>query len=429
MPTNKTDKLNSENYWDSQSVRLHEIMLKLGGIYSIVIGIVNVVSQQYIQAAVCFALLPIVIIAWWMYKEGFLFYSKLWNVCSLLILITVVSLMSGPDTFNFLYFFPVIIGSLIEFQREERRYGTIITLISFLLILFCCTSNYRIGNYQENVKNSVETERIINLIGCFICVYLQISYIIGVSNKIQASLIDKQEDLKKSNETLQETIYTRDRMTSIISHDLRSPMASIKAGISLMLQMQNAGKDTSEVLSRLKKRTEETDYLLNNILLWAKFQTNDVKPLKDDIIYLQLQEFTQTYFSLINEDKRLALELNWNGMPEASIHCDLNQIQTILRNLISNAVKFTPAGKKIIINSQLNDQVWRFNISDEGEGMTEEKVMRLSCSETSSKNISTSGLGLQLVHEFLAHHNGKLEISSVLGIGSSFGFTIPIRTN
>ncbi len=418
----------SENYWESQSIRLHEIMLKLVGIYSIVIGIVNVVSQQYIQAAVSFSLLPIVIIAWWMYKEGFLFYSKLWNVCSLLIIISVVSLMSGPDTFNFLYFFPVIIGSLIEFQREERRVGFIISIIASILIIFCCNADYRIGDYQENVKNSVTTERIINLIGTFICVIMQITYIIGVTNKIQASLIEKQNDLKTSNEALKETVYTRDKMTSIISHDLRSPMASIKAGISLMLQMQIAGKDTKEVLSRLKKRTEETDYLLNNILLWAKFQTSDVKPQKEDIIYCQLQEFTESYFSLINEDKQLLLNINWQGMPEASIYCDLNQIQTVLRNLVSNAVKFTPAGKKITINSQLDENNWKFSIVDEGEGMPQEKVLRLSCLDTSAKNISTSGLGLQLVHEFLAHHNSKLEISSTQGIGSEFGFTMPIRS-
>lgn len=113
-------------------------------------------------------------------------------------------------------------------------------------------------------------------------------------------------------------------------------------------------------------------------------------------------------------------------MPEAGIYCDLNQIQTVLRNLLSNAVKFTPAGKKITINSQLDESNWKFSIVDEGEGMPQEKVLRLSCLETSAKNISTSGLGLQLVHEFLAHHNSKLEISSTQGIGSEFGFTLPI---
>ncbi len=430
MPYNSINfNQDPENYWDQQSIRLHEIMLKLAAIYSILIGAVNVISDQLIQAATTFSLLPITLIAWWMYKEGFLFYSKLWNVCSLLLLISVLSLMSGPDTFNFLYFFPVIIGSLIEFQREERRYGIIITIISFLLIIFCCTTAYRIGDYAENVKNSVSTERIINLIGTFICVMMQITYIIGVTNKIQANLIQKQDDLKNTNKSLQETIYTRDRMTSIISHDLRSPMASIKAGISLMLQMQTAGKDTTEVLTRLKKRTEETDYLLNNILLWAKFQTSDVKPLKDDIIYLQIHDFVQNYFSLITEDKNLSLQLDWQGTPEASIYCDLNQVQTILRNLISNAVKFTPEGKKIMISSRLDEKHWQFKISDEGEGIPTEKVIRLLNSDTSSKNISTSGLGLQLVHEFLNHHNSKLEIESEVGTGSCFGFTMPIHSN
>lgn len=429
MPDNSVNiSKDSENYWEQQSIRLHEIMLKLGAIYSIVIGIVNILSNQWLQAAVILSLLPIVVIAWWMYKEGFLFYSKLWNVISLLILITIESLMAGPDTFNFLYFFPVILGSLIEFQREEKRVGFIITGIAFILILFCCITPYRIGDLQENVKNSVETERIINLIGTFFCVFLQISYIIGVTNKIQASLIQKQEDLKESNIKLQETIYTRDRMTSIISHDLRSPMASIKAGISLMLQMQNAGKDTTEVLTRLKKRTEETDYLLNNILLWAKFQTSDVKPLKDDIIYLQVHDFVQNYFLLITEDKKLTLELDWQGAPEASIYCDLNQVQTILRNLISNAVKFTPAGKKITIASQLTSYNWHFKISDEGEGIPTEKISRLLNTETSARNISTSGLGLQLVHEFLSHHNSKLEIESEVGKGSSFGFMMPTHS-
>lgn len=423
-----TQTQHSDNYWEQQSIRLHEIMLKLGGIYSIIISVVNIISHQWIQAAVTFSLLPIVLIAWWMYREGFLFYSKLWNVCSLLILITCVSLMSGPDTFDFLYFFPVIIGALIEFQREEKKYGYIISIIAFLLILFCCISPFRIGEYHENVKNSVETERIINLIGTFACVFLQISYIIGVSNKIQSSLIERQEDLKESNQKLQETIYTRDRMTSIISHDLRSPMASIKAGISLMLQMQEAGKDTKEVLTRLKKRTEETDYLLNNILLWAKFQTSDVKPQKDDIVYLQLKEFIESYFNLINEDKQLGIFIDWQGAPESTIYCDLNQVQTILRNLLSNAVKFTPKGKAIRISSNLTDHKWNFDITDEGEGIPQDKISRLLSSDASNKNISTNGLGLQLVHEFLSHHQSRIEIKSTLGVGSSFGFTMPVRS-
>lgn len=428
MPSNNSQQDQAANYWEQQSIRLHEIILKLVGIYAVVVSLGNIISHQWIQAAVTFSLLPMVLISWWMYKEGFLFYSKLWNLVSLLALISVVSLMAGPDTFDFLYFFPLMIGSMIEFQRKEIKYGYAISAIAFLVMLFCCLTPYRIGDIKENVINSIQTERIINIIGAGICVFLQLTFILRVSNNLQSSLLKNQLELQNSNEHLHETIYTRDRMTSIISHDLRSPMASIKAGIQLMLQMQQMGKDTSEVLTRLKKRTEETDYLLNNILLWAKFQTSDIKSQKDDIIYLQLKEFTENYFNLINEDKQLVMRMQWHGAPESTIYCDLNQVQTILRNLLSNAVKFTPKGKGIQITSTLTDHKWHFDITDEGEGIPEEKISRLLNSEASSKNISTNGLGLQLVHEFLSHHQSRIEIKSTLGIGSSFGFTMPVRS-
>jgi signal transduction histidine kinase len=233
---------------------------------------------------------------------------------------------------------------------------------------------------------------------------------------------------EKQLETLNET---KDKLISIIAHDLRSPFNSI-IGFSELL-IEEVEHFEIEKIKRFSKiintSSVNTLNLLDNLLHWAKTQTNQLNfsPEKIEISSI-INEVLKT---LESTAKFKNISLNYyQKTPNLVVHADLNMLKTILRNLISNSLKFTKSEGFIhIYTKNINNQV-EIVIEDNGIGMNEATRANLfkihKDSTLGTANEKGSGLGLLLCKELIEKHRGEIFIESEEGKGTTFKFTLPI---
>lgn len=242
------------------------------------------------------------------------------------------------------------------------------------------------------------------------------------------------QELQEKNAIQQELIQTKDKFFSIISHDLRGPLGNIITFADLILEgFANFGKDQLlKTVQLLKDSTVTSVKLLENLLEWARSQTGALhwNPVKLEICTLLRnlkEEETKTA-------KLKQIELQLNGCEEYFVFGDEAMLKTIMRNLISNAIKFTPKGGSIMINYieiVVDSKAYmEVEVKDSGLGMKEEMLSNLFKINTNRSTRGTegekgTGLGLILCKEFVEKNKGNIYVKSKIGEGSSFVFSIP----
>ena len=255
----------------------------------------------------------------------------------------------------------------------------------------------------------------------------------GVSKDITAQ--KKTEELLKSNEIrLQDLNATKDKFFSIIAHDLKNPFNAI-IGFSDILAEQVREKDyegVEEYTEIIQSASQRAMSLLSNLLEWSQAQTGRLHydPKQFDIVSL-INEIT-----LFMEDsaRQKSIEISKELPHQVLVTADKAMIGTILRNLLSNSVKFTNYGGNISISIDRSPKWFTISVSDNGVGIEkqdQEKLFRIDKSHTTSgtQQEMGTGLGLLLCKEFIEMHGGKIGVESEKGQGSRFYFTIPGKTH
>lgn len=240
-----------------------------------------------------------------------------------------------------------------------------------------------------------------------------------------------EEILAKSEAQLRELNATKDKFFSIIAHDLKSPFTNI-LGFSEILQKEARNLDINSIVAfadTINSTTRQTFNLLENLLDWARLQQNGFhfEPRNILLNYLVKSELENLKFNADQKNIRLVNRIT----EEIVITADEKMLSSVLRNLISNAIKFTPKEGEIDIGAKMNLNSVQVSISDTGVGMGKETVKNLFKIETSFTNRGTenekgTGLGLLLCKEFLEKHGGTIRVESEPGRGSRFTFSIPL---
>jgi len=250
--------------------------------------------------------------------------------------------------------------------------------------------------------------------------------------KNHLDLINSKRKIELQARELSQANALKDKMFSVISHDLRSPVSSIKLALDFI--SKGLVKPTDELfnvtINDLVKTTDEAYILLENLLGWAKSQSNilnvfpeslDLKPLASNIAGL---------LKLTSENKKIRIE---NNIPEGiTVFADIQMIQSVLRNLLSNALKFTPENGSVEMSAvEMNTEV-KVSIKDSGVGISESNLKRIFDQDQPLKTTGTnkesgSGLGLILCKDFVEKTGGRIWVESEEGKGSTFIFTIPLN--
>ena len=248
----------------------------------------------------------------------------------------------------------------------------------------------------------------------------------------QIQLVAAKRIIVQQNEELKRTISNRDKMYSVIAHDLRSPMASIRMVLNLAVNMVSkdvVGEEIFNLLDKANRESEETHDLLDNLLKWTKSQTGRLNVVYQDVDLDDVVPGVVDIFRMIAEMKNINLQY-LPADEKLTVHADNDMIKTIIRNFLSNAVKFTPEGKSIEVFYKREGDFARVSVRDHGVGIAADRVENIfKKGETTygTGGEEGSGLGLQLCQDFARKNGGDAMVESVEGEGSTFSFTVPIK--
>lgn len=244
-------------------------------------------------------------------------------------------------------------------------------------------------------------------------------------------ILDQNEQLETTNRELDELVKTKDKFFSIIAHDLKNPINAIMGFSELMIRrFENLSDDKKkEFVTHINLSANSIYNLLVNLLDWARSQSQNLKPKPKNYLLSKVFDDNRMLISDMAESKGIRLEM----YADASIvvFADINVLNTVLRNLVSNGIKFTGRNGVITVIAHEENEHWvQVSVQDTGIGMTNEKLETLfsiekNTSTTGTEHEKGTGLGLLVVKEFVSANGGSIAVSSTVGEGSKFTFTIP----
>lgn len=292
-------------------------------------------------------------------------------------------------------------------KEEARRYFLLmlvaITLPLLLFISFLLVGRIRAGKVlaQRNKQIEQQNEEL---------------------NAINEQLLLSQQKLQRLNST-------KDKFFSIVAHDLKSPLVALKTSVFNMRQTMHAADDLHNGnLTTLEEALTNTINLLNNLLFWALSQEDSIAFQPERFNVSECLEIEVANAKLIASQKNIDLKIN---IPKSlQIETDSNMFLFIFRNLLSNALKFTPEQGEILVTTELKGSSFTVTISDTGKGMTAEDLISLfeindEKLREKKRSKSGTGLGLLLSKEFATKMGGEIIVKSEEGVGSAFTLKIP----
>lgn len=249
----------------------------------------------------------------------------------------------------------------------------------------------------------------------------------------QISLVAAKRLILSKTEELQRTIAGRDKLYSVIAHDLRSPMGSIKMVLNMLilnLPSEKIGAEMYELLTMANQTTEDVFSLLDNLLKWTKSQIGKLNVVYQDVDLVEVTDGVIEIFSMVASLKKIRIR---EMKPEKMmVNADIDMLKTVVRNLLSNAIKFSKENSEVLVKMEEVDGMAVVSVQDYGCGISEEGQKELLHTDTHFSTFGTnneegSGLGLLLCKDFVVKNGGKLWFTSKEGEGSIFSFSIPVK--
>ncbi|MFW5657438.1 MAG: tetratricopeptide repeat-containing sensor histidine kinase [Bacteroidota bacterium] len=286
----------------------------------------------------------------------------------------------------------------------KRKSIQLIIISALIIILFLAI--WLIIIYNKNLKRAREFSRVLN---------------------------ERKDELEEQRKALKELNYMKDKIFSIVSHDLRTPISSL-GGISFMIKesMENDNKAMLlEAVNFIDHTVVSLTGLLENLLNWAMFQQGRFTYSEQKIGTKTLINEVVDVFTTFIIAKNIQLKLDLQD--DVCIKGDKNSLMTVFRNLLSNALKYTPKGGTIsIVSSFTGDDSVEFIIRDTGVGIPPDRLPDLFKLKDNKSTLGTDnekglGLGLNLVHEFVTLNHGKISVESTPGKGTTF--TLQFRSD
>lgn len=238
------------------------------------------------------------------------------------------------------------------------------------------------------------------------------------------------KQLIRSEEKQKQSSLIKDKLFSIISHDLRSPIGTVNGFIRILNDdsIDLDHEKVKEILCRLETSLKNVELLIDNLLSWARSQMGI---LKLRLEYFDLKEVSEECIELFIEDqKRKDLKVRLEEHTHTKVHGDKRTIEFVIRNLLANAIKFSNPGGTISFEFTRKNGYLFVSVIDQGVGMSEEDILKLLDPNTHFSKPGTNremgtGLGVQLCIDFVEKNKGKFHITSKIGLGSKFTFSVP----
>ena len=249
-----------------------------------------------------------------------------------------------------------------------------------------------------------------------------------------SSRIKNQQSIRKSELKLKEANKSKEKLFSIIAHDLIGPIGTNKSIVDLIVGQVDelSHEEIISLITSLKPTLDSTYLLIENLLSWARIQQDRLKPSKEDILLNKIVE--EVVELLSDQAQRKSIKLVISGDKAIKVVADKNQLEIVLRNLISNAIKFSNLGGMISISFDVIKELTEVKIADSGIGMSQDQIDNVLAGKgvtdimRGTDNEKGTGFGLIIVNEFVNNNGGALSVVSKVGEGTTFKFTLPMPT-
>ncbi len=247
--------------------------------------------------------------------------------------------------------------------------------------------------------------------------------------KLEILNLELEEQVEERTNELNESNKVKDRLLSVISHDVKSPLNSLYSLISLHTSHSLSKEEFEVFVKKVEDDLGKTLNLVNNVLFWTSHQRKGNGP---DISNFQVHTLIEEIFNQVGiQAKSKGVNLINNVEKKVSITSDVGILYFCIRNLLTNAIKFSHAGGEVCLNSKIKENEIIIDVKDNGVGMSEDQLsqvfLKTSKSTVGTNNEKGTGLGLSLIVEYLKQINGNVTVNSLIGKGTTFTIKIPIK--
>ncbi len=299
----------------------------------------------------------------------------------------------------------LLLNSDLEKKKSERNSLVILLMIGFLFggVLLYLLSEWRKKNHQLKVQ-------------------------INLSDQQKEEIISQKREIEAINKDLRDINQTKDRLFSIVAHDLRSPIATLKSLFELVQNRALTQDEFHELASEIKGSVDVLYLNLEQLLQWSQSQ---LKGIVADFEEIETQEVIKQHIDLYAAmAAQKNIKLYAEGLKKCTVYADKNHLNLIIRNLISNAIKFSLPNQSVSIHLSCTERYAEISVQDRGVGMSEEQLGKIFSNRDSFSSYGTAGekgtgLGLLMCKDFVEANGGTISIESKPNAGTRVWFTLP----
>jgi signal transduction histidine kinase len=291
------------------------------------------------------------------------------------------------------------------------------------------------NNYLRKKKEQDERfnqqSRVISIVSVAVAIIMLV-VVIGLYHQ-RKQLIETQQLLKlqkdqteEKNEELTKFINVRDKLISVASHDLRAPLTTLKNLLQVFKYPEITQEEIQEAMTMLEAQYERSIDMADNLLLWVKSQLQGIEPKKVSFDLIALNHELIDVFKSILSTSDVKVEVN--GTANANVYADKEMVMFVLRNLLHNAIKFSPEGAIVHIEILEFNDFMQWTVKDEGNGINPKVIpnlFKMNRVENASDPKRGAGLGLYLSKFFAEQNDGKLSVESKAGEGAKMILKLP----
>ncbi|MFM7327443.1 MAG: sensor histidine kinase [Bacteroidota bacterium] len=435
---------NVRNLVELKSRHFHELLLVTTFVAGIAFSIQDIYRGTYDQLIFSGMVAPFSSLCYLLLKKGFTLTSKILNHLTVLILPGMVQLMIIPQIGLVGFYFPILVSALITFQGREKFIAYVIATACILISGFLVFSDTRIASVTFS-ETELFKERLFNLISAAAITLMEVIFLLRLSNKIQSRLLAAQLDVGEKvrelstvnkeldirNDQLVQTNTELDNVVYRVSHDLRSPLLSVKGLLGLLQAQPGQTKEAGDYIQRALKSVGRLDETIGEILVFSRNSRKDI-----ELEELSLKELINTIFEDLRFVAGPEFRFNESVTGADKIYYDRYRLNIILKNLVSNAVKYSRkdiSAPSVTVNavnhpdeSGSGRQLLTITVTDNGKGIAPEHQSRVfdMFYRATSESVGT-GLGLYICSEMVKKLNGRISLKSEVGVGTAIEVVLP----
>lgn len=389
----------------------------LHALEDIVDGLLFMPMMDFIMACVIFTCYII-------NEKGFHRAAKLLLVGFLNIFFFVYCSLAEKELGIFLFYFPWIGLAAVIFEPHERFERIFFILLSSVLLIALFITKFQAFGSAPFAAVDFGKSFIINMVSSIVVLLFFILFMIRMNVENEKRLFSLAQEIKEKNDSLEKTNKELDRFLYSASHDLRSPLMSIK-GLAEIIQNEAGEEKIKKYMSLMNDRIDKLDFFIQDIIDYSRNAKTEVKLEAIELNEL-LNEVLESFQYL---EGASSISVERNILVTRTLMLDKGRLLIILSNLISNAIKYhTIRDRRFIkIQAQEIDNQLKISIADNGQGIAEEHIGKIfNMFYRASSQSKGSGLGLYIVREALEKLRGSITVDSQLNVGTTFYLTIPL---